>query len=87
MNWVKSQGDLTWGAQWGKGSNPSVGIVKDRGIVEYHHFEIKSNLIPEYWEPVRAELNKFGFKPSDLKSTGRGSNLHKLMLKLLGDNA
>lgn len=87
MNWVKSQGDLTWGAQWGKGSNPSSGIVKDRGVVEYHHFEIKSNLIPEYWEPVRVELEKFGFKPSDLKSTGRGSNLHKLMLKLLGDSA
>lgn len=82
-NWVKTQGDLVWGGQWGKGSNPSVGVVKDRGITEYHHFEIKSTEIPKYWEPVKEELTKLGFKPSELISPGRDSKLHKLMLKLI----
>ena len=86
-NFVKGQGDITWGASWGKGSKPSDGIVNARGITEYHHFEIRSDLIPQYWEPVKDELAKLGFKPTDLKSPGRGSNLHKLMLKLLGDTA
>lgn len=84
-NFVKGQGDITWGAVWGSGSKPSDGIVNGRGVTEYHHFEIRSDMIPSYWEPVKDELAKFGFKPSQLKSPGRGSNLHKLMLKLLGD--
>jgi hypothetical protein len=86
-NFVKGQGDITWGASWGKGSKPADGVVFTRGITEYHHFEIRSDLIPKYWEPVKDELAKFGFKPTDLKSPGRGGNLHKLMLKLLGDTA
>jgi len=80
----KGQGDLFWGAGMG-GSNPAAGSVIKRGITEYHHIEIKSDLIPGYWEPVKDELAKFGFKPSQLKSPGKGSALHKLMLKLLGD--
>lgn len=84
---IKGQSDLTWGAAWGAGSNPAAGSVYKRGITEYHHFEIRSDLIPGYWEPVKDELAKFGFKPTDLKSPGKGSNLHKLMLKLLGDSA
>ncbi len=84
MNWVKSQGDITWGAQWGKGSNPGSGVVNGRGVDEYHHFEIRSNIIPKYWDPVSDELNKIGFKPSQLTSPGKGSNLHKLMIKLIG---
>jgi hypothetical protein len=83
---IKGQGDLFWGAAMG-GSNPSSGSVIKRGVTEYHHIEIKSNLIPGYWEPVKDELAKFGFKPSELKSPGKGSALHKLMLRLLGDTA
>ena len=89
-NFIKGQGDITWGASWNKKGTPSKpeeGIVLGRGITEYHHFEIKADLIPKYWEPVKDELAKFGFKPTDLKSPGKGSNLHKLMLKLLGDTA
>jgi hypothetical protein len=92
-NFVKGQGDITWGASWGDNggkkpnkltSKPAEGIVYGRGISEYHHFEIKADQIPKYWEPLKTELAKFGFKPADLKSPGKGSNLHKLMLKLLG---
>lgn len=82
-NFVKGQGDITWGASWAK-SKPAEGIVLGRGIDEYHHFEIKADQIPKYWEPLKTELAKFGFKPTDLKSPGKGSNLHKLMLKLMG---
>ena len=82
-NFVKGQGDITWGASWAK-SKPAEGIVIGRGIDEYHHFEIKADQIPKYWEPLKTELAKFGFKPTDLKSPGKGSNLHKLMLKLMG---
>ena len=60
-NFVKGQGDITWGAVWG-GSKPADGIVTGRGITEYHHFEIRADLIPKYWEPVKDELVKFGFK-------------------------
>lgn len=87
MNWVKTQSDLTWGAQWGDGSNPGQGKVVGRGITEYHHFEIRSNEIPKYWEPVKDELSKLGFTPSELNKYGRGSRLHKLMLRLLGDQS
>ena len=83
---IKGQSDIYWGASFGK-SNPTAGEVKGRGITEYHHFEIKSDLIPGYWEPVKDELAKLGFKPTDLKSPGKGRGLHRLMLKLLGDSA
>ena len=84
---VKGQGDITWGASWGKGSKPSEGVINGRGITEYHHFEIRSDLIPKYWEPVKDELAKFGFKPSDLTTCGTDTNLHKLMKKLLDDQS
>jgi hypothetical protein len=87
MNWVKTQSDLTWGGQWGDGSNPGQGKVVGRGITEYHHFEIRSNEIPKYWEPVKDELSKLGFAPSELNKYGRGSRLHKLMLRLLGEQS
>ncbi len=61
--------------------------VRLKGITEYHHFEIREDLIPGYWEPVKDELAKLGFKPTDLKSPGKGRGLHRLMLKLLGDTA
>jgi hypothetical protein len=84
---IKGQSDLTWGASWGAGSNPAAGSVYKRGITEYHHFEIRADLIPSYWEPVKDELAKFGFKPTDLTSPGKGKGLHRLMLRLLGDSA
>lgn len=78
--WVTSQGDLTWGGQWGK-SKPGDGLVKGWGITEYHHFEIKSSKIPEYWKPFESELSSLGF---DYKKLNTTTNLQKLYLKLLG---
>lgn len=80
--WVAGQGDLTWGAQWG-GSSPSTGVVKGRGITEYHHFEIKSSLIVNYWKPFESELSKMGFAIAKLNTTGKGGEIFKLNKVLL----
>ena len=77
--WVQSQKDLTWGAEWGK-SNPSNGNIKGWGITEFHHMEIKKDLIKNYWSPFTTELSELGFKGDKLTST---SNLQKLYEKLL----
>lgn len=82
-NWVKGQGDITWGAQWGKGSNPEQGIVLDRGIVEYHHFEIRSDKISDYWKPFSSEISALGFDYTKLNTTGKNGQIYKLNLKLL----
>jgi len=76
--WVKSQGDITWGAEWG-GSDPENGIVKGHGIVEYHHFEIKKSFIPNYWSPFNSELANLGFESKNLVTT---TELGKLYAKL-----
>ena len=81
-NWVKSQGDLTWGGQWG-GSKPAEGNVKGWGITEYHHFEIKASYISKYWEPYKDSLAQIGFSYDNLYKVGRGSNLEKLNKSLL----
>ena len=83
FNWVKGQGDITWGAQWGKGSNPAQGIVLDRGIVEYHHFEIRSDKISDYWKPFSSEISALGFDYTKLNTTGKNGQIYKLNLKLL----
>lgn len=80
--WVTSQGDLTWGAEWG-GSSPKDGVVKGRGITEYHHFEIKANKIQDYWKPFQSELSKMGFDIAKLNRTGKSSDLYRLSQSLL----
>lgn len=80
--WTQLQGDLTWGAEWGD-SDPSTGNIKGWGIVEYHHWQIKESLQAAYWEPVKDELAKYGYKPNQMQKNGKGTNLHKLMIALL----
>jgi hypothetical protein len=83
-NWTQTQGDLTWGGEWGK-STPWNGLVKGWGVTEYHHWQIKEPLQAAYWEPVKDELTKFGFTAKQMIPNGKGTNLHKLMLKLMGE--
>lgn len=78
-NWVVSQKDLKWGAEFG-GSNPSAGVVKGRGITEFHHFELKPEYIKQYWDPWSKHLSDLGFSATNLDST---SKLQKLYEKLL----
>lgn len=80
--WVAGQKDLTWGAEWGK-SKPGEGMVQGRGITEYHHFEIKSSLIADYWKPFESDLKGMGFDYKKLNSTGSGGQIYKLNKVLL----
>jgi len=80
--WVYGQKDLTWGAEWGK-SKPGEGMVQGRGITEYHHFEIKSSLIADYWKPFESDLKGMGFDYKKLNSTGSGGQIYKLNKVLL----
>ena len=81
-NWTQTQGDLTWGGEWGK-STPWNGVVKGWGTTEMHHWQIKEPLQAAYWDPVKDELTKFGFTAKQMVPNGKGTNLHKLMLKLM----
>lgn len=81
-NFVKNQKDITWGAEWAK-SKPWDGMVQGRGITEYHHFEIKSNLIAQYWKPFEKDIKAMGFDINKLNSTGEKGNIYKLNKQLL----
>lgn len=75
--WVQSQGDLTWGGQWGK-SKPGEGLVQGWGITEYHHFEIKASNISKYWEPYKDKIAEIGFDYKKLGiKVGKGSELER----------
>jgi len=65
---VKNQGDLVWGASF-DGSKPAEGIVKGRGVLEYHHFELKSKEMAAYWKPFKSELEKYGLDYKNLNSS------------------
>jgi len=81
-NFVKAQGDITWGAEW-DGSKPWDGVVKGRGVIEYHHFEIKSSLIADYWKPFEKEVTSLGFNYKKLNTTGKKGEIYKLNKALL----
>lgn len=66
---VQAQKDITWGAEWGRSVNLSKGETNGHGITEYHHFEIKSNFIAQYWAPYDAEIKKLGYDYKKLVST------------------
>lgn len=84
-DYVKSQGDITWGGQWGvkDGTKPESGIIKGWGIIEYHHFEIKAGNILDYWKPFKDEISDLGIDFNKLNKVGRGSELEKLNKLLL----
>ena len=84
-NFVKTQGDITWGAQFDKkkGSDPANGIVNGRGITEYHHFEISSDKIANYWKPYESDLKAMGFDYKTLNKYGKDSPIYKVMKQLL----
>jgi len=80
-NWVKSQGDILWGGEWG-GSNPEEGIIKGRGVTEYHHFEIKSDEVSKYWQPYGTELTELGFDGSELNTPKQLLPLYQKLLEI-----
>jgi hypothetical protein len=84
-DYVKSQGDITWGGEWGTkdGTKAKSGIIKGSGITEYHHFEIKASKILDYWKPFKDEITELGINFDKLNKVGRGSELERLNKILL----
>lgn len=84
-DYVKSQGDITWGGEWGTkdGTKAESGIIKGWGITEYHHFEIKAGKILDYWKPFKDEIVDLGINFDKLNKVGRGSELERLNKILL----
>lgn len=78
-SWVKTQNDITWGAEWGD-SNLEQGIVKGTGITEFHHFEIKKSYIKQYWLPWEGDLKSLGFSSNDLVTTNELGKLYKKLV-------
>ena len=74
--------DLLWGGIFGRGGAAmSIGDAPvGRGILEFHHFEFKSNKMPLYMEKYREQLAQIGFTPEELTST---SDLKRLYMALL----
>ena len=64
--YINTQPDYTWGGTWG-GSSPAQGIVKGRGIKEFHHFELKSSEYSKYiGSDITSVLEKLGFSFNDI---------------------
>jgi hypothetical protein len=84
-DYVKLQGDITWGGEWGakNGTKAEIGVIKGWGITEYHHFEIKAGKILDYWKPFKDEVVELGINFDKLNKVGRGSELEKLNKLLL----
>ena len=76
---VKSQKDIVWGAQWG-GSDPSKGVVLGHGITEFHHFQIAYKEVHKYWEPFKNDLSQLGFDYKKLKDTPDFLKVYKVLL-------
>ena len=77
---VKKQGDILWGAQWGK-SDPSKGLIQGWGVTEFHHFQIKYDHVAKYWEPFKNDLNAMGFDYRQLRDCADFQKLYKRLLE------
>ncbi len=80
---VANQGDIIWGASF-DGSKPDQGIVKGRGILEYHHFELKGKEMANYWKPFKSELEKYGLDYTKLNKTSLLKEAYKKFMAAFG---
>ena len=77
----KTQADLTWGGTWG-GSKPENGFITGRGILEFHHFElrpddIKKALVSSGYDK---HIKALGFTVTDMLSSEKRSKLFKVLV-------
>ena len=63
--------DLIWGGSFGSGSTrlESGTQPRDRGILEFHHFEFKGSKIPSFFSRYEDELEKLNIRSSQLTNT------------------
>jgi hypothetical protein len=76
---IKSRPDLTWGGDFGGGTGIE---VAPRGILEFHHFEIKNHLMPSYFEKYKEDISKTSYK-NDISRITSSKELAKLYSALL----
>jgi hypothetical protein len=76
---MKTRPDLTWGGDFGGGTGVK---VADRGILEFHHFEVKNHLMPPYFEPFKEDIKESGYG-DDISKITSSKELSKLYKHLL----
>tara|TARA_R110000782_G_scaffold127064_1_gene218613 strand:- start:258 stop:1592 length:1335 start_codon:yes stop_codon:yes gene_type:complete len=75
-------GKVFWGGAFssGKRSLKKGQLPKDRGILEFHHFEFANKDMPNYFTKYKDELAKLGLKPGQITSTKALGNLYNKLL-------
>jgi len=75
----KYENIVYWGGAFssGKASLSKGELPKDRGILEFHHFEFSNKDMPKYFENVKDELKKIGIDHNSLTNTKALANLYK----------
>ena len=78
-NFIKTRPEIKWGGDFGGGQGTEVAA---RGILEFHHFEIKNSSMPAYFQPYAAEIQSVGYTDpvSSLTSTRELAKLYSLLL-------
>lgn len=82
LNTPENKGKVYWGGAFSSGKK-SLNIgeqPKDRGVLEFHHFEFASGDMPKYFEQFKDELAKFSLKSSDMNSSKGLAKLYKAVL-------
>lgn len=84
-----AQAEIRWGGAFGHSNTSSLAIgqqPKGRGVLEFHHFEIRGAEIPKYFKPYEEELAKIdmgdlgkNLKSGDLTTTKNLAILYKAL--------
>lgn len=82
-SFMKTRPDLEWGGNFGGGSGVS---VASRGILEFHHFEVKNHLMPAFFEPYKEDIEKtsYGSEINKLTNSNELAKLYKALLNSIG---
>ena len=75
-------GKVFWGGAFssGKRSLKKGQLPKDRGILEFHHFEFANKDMPNYFTKYKDELAKLGLRPGQITSTKALGKLYNMLL-------
>jgi len=65
---------------------PSGASVASRGILEFHHFEVKNHLMPAFFEPYKEDIEKtsYGSEINKLTNSNELAKLYKALLNSIG---
>lgn len=82
LNTPEYKDKVYWGGAFssGKKSLSAGEQPKNRGILEFHHFEFASKDMPKYFAQFKDELAKFGIRPAQIKSSKELAGLYKAII-------